>query len=108
MTETRELHVTTMPESKNLKNEFGSFIFRLVEAETEQRRDRNGRAIAGGINYFPEPVHAVLFMSPDALSMLSGRICSNGCVIEICPGIDLAEWTQEDFNPIYDVEFFFS
>ena len=107
--ESRELHVTAVPQSKDLKRKFDSVIFRLVENTNENPTDRNGNSIVGGVNTYPEPVHVVLFVTPAAIAMLSQRASvSNGrntFSISICPGVSILEWDQSDSIPIYEFEF---
>ena len=107
--ERRELHVTTTPRSEQLKRKFESVIFRLVESTDEKPTDRNGNPIAGGVNSFPEPVHVVLFVTPEAISMLNQRASTAGTgsrfTISICPGMSMLEWDQTEAIPIYESEF---
>ena len=104
--EHRELHVTTTPQSKSLKRKFSSVIFRIVENTNDKPTDRSGNPIVGGVNTFPEPVHVVLFVTPEAIAMLSQRASTNsGLTISICPGISMLEWDQSDAIPVYEATF---
>ena len=102
ITESRELHLRSTPESKALKNEFGSMIFRIVENDLEPKRDKNGFAIVGGVNSYPEPVHVVLFVSPDTLALLNQTVVRDRYLITISPGHDLLSWDRQAAVPIYE------
>jgi hypothetical protein len=97
--------VTAGPRSPQLKRRFGPMLFRIVETGTDRPTDKNGNAIVGGVNTFPEPVHVVLFISLEAIVMLNQRAAAGGLVISICPGVSLSEWDQSDAVPIYETTF---
>ena len=107
--EQRELHVTTVPLSKDLERKLGSVTVRLVENTNENPTDTNGNAIVGGVNTFPVPVHIVLFVTPGAIALLSQRASvstgRDSFTISICPGVDMLTWDQSDSIPIYEFQF---
>ena len=108
LVERRELHITTIPQSKQLKKAFESVIFRLIENTEDKPVDRNGYPIVGGVNAYPEPVHVVLFVSPESLGLLSQRLSGtvrSALVISICPGLGMLEWRKTEAIPIYEAEF---
>lgn len=104
LAEQRELHMTGTAESRALKNQLGSLVFRLVEDEAGRPTDRNGNALAGGVNTFPD-VHVLLFVTPQAMTMLNGRVAVGRLAISICPGLSISEWDQSDAIPIYEAVF---
>jgi hypothetical protein len=108
--ERRELHITAIPLEKKLKERLESVVFRIVENTNENPKDKAGHSIVGGFNTFPEPIHVVLFVTPEAMSLLNQRACGSGfgkSSISICPGVSLLEWDQSDAIPIYECEFHF-
>ena len=104
--ERRELHITTTPQSEALKRKLGSVIFRIVENTDENPKDRNNNPTVGGVNSYPEPVHVVLFVTPESLAMLNQRTSAGrGLTISICPGLSILDWDQLEAIPIYEAEF---
>ena len=101
-----ELHVTMVPESKELRRKLASVIFRLVDSTDENPTDRNGNSIVGGVNTYPGPVYVVLFVTPKAIALLSQRasvISGRGMFsISICTGVNMLDWDQSDAIPIYE------
>ncbi len=104
LSEQRELHVMTTPQSRSLKGRLGSVAFRIVEDESGRTTDKNGNAIAGGVNTFPD-LHVLLFVTPQAMTLLNQRAAVGRLFIAICPGVSLSEWDQSDSVPIYEAAF---
>ncbi len=105
VTETRELHIETEPQSKPLKRLLGSVSFRIVETREEDPPvDKNGNRIVGGVNTFPER-HVLLLVSPETMAMLNQRLSASGLLIWVCPAVSLSEWDQADAVPIYEARF---
>ena len=108
LVEIRELYVTAVPESEKLKSEFGSIDFRIVENTSEKPTDKDGNPIVGGVNSFPEPVHVVLFVTPEAIALLNQRRTQGNAagrsaiLITIYPGTNILEWNQKEAIPIYE------
>lgn len=108
LVETRELHITAVPESDKLRNKFGSINFRIVENTSENPIDKDGNPIVGGVNSFPEPVHVVLFVTPEAMALLNQKRTQGNAAGEsvilftIYPGTNILEWNREEAIPIYE------
>ena len=101
LSEVRELYLTAVTESKKLRDEFASVVFRIVESTHESPTDKEGNSIVGGVNSYPEPVHVVLFVSADVLALLNQRHACGRCLITIYTGTSLLEWDREGSVPIY-------
>lgn len=109
--EIRELYVTAVPESEKLREKFGPINFRIVENTSENPTDKDGNPIVGGVNSFPEPVHVVLFVTPEAIALLNQRLtevnaAGSAILITIYPTTDLLKWNQEEAIPIYESNLF--
>ena len=113
LVERKEIYLTAVPESHKLNQEFEHIEFRIVESISECPTDKGGNQIVGGVNAYPEPVHVVLFVTPQILSLLSQRHISHPRAdhteffITIYPATSMLKWNQEEAIPIYESVFLF-
>lgn len=111
--ERREIYLLAIPESHKLNQRFESIEFRLLESTSASPADEAGNAIVGSVNPYPEPVHVVLVVTPQLLSLLSQRQISQPhaehaeFLIHIYPATSIPEWNQKESIPIYESVFLF-
>lgn len=102
LVETRELYLTAIPDSAKVKSEFDTISFRFVENTSQKITDKDGNPIVGGVNSFPAPIHVVLFVGPEALSLLNQRTNAETVLITIVTATSILDWDRADALFIYE------